>query len=104
MVKNFAQSLADARLMADAIKAHIEELKGSTGMAEDTGEKLSALVKEMSDLDTAQEKLKADLKQKTAELDTKAKELDALMTDCKKRVKLGGSKDGWKEYGITATR
>jgi len=104
MVKNFAQSLSDARLMADAVKAHIDELKASTGMAEDTGEKLEALIKSMSDLDTAQEKLKAELKRKTSELDEKGKELDALVNDCRKRVKLGIAKDGWKEFGISATR
>ena len=104
MVKNFAQSLSDARLMADAVKAHIDELKASTGMAEDTGEKLEALIKSMSDLDTAQEKLKAELKSTTSSLNSRLAELSQVMTSSRQRVKLALPKEQWKEFGITASR
>ena len=99
----FAQSLSDARLMADAVRVHIDELK-AVGMEENTADSLDAIVKVMGALDTAQEKLKSELKKTTAELNAKSVELNAIMTDCKRRVKLAIKKDGWKEFGISATR
>lgn len=99
----FAQSLTDARLMSDAVREHIDELK-AVGMAENTSDKIDTLVKVMGALDTAQEKLKSELKKTTAELNAKSAELNNLMTDCRRRVKLAIKKDGWKEFGILATR
>ena len=89
--------------MADAIKAHAEEL-AKVGLPEDTVSKLNALVSDMNALDTKQEKLKAEQKACTAELNGKQKELSDIMADCKKRVKLAIKSDLWKEFGITASR
>lgn len=99
----FSQSLSDARLMADAIGAHSEELS-KVGLPEDTVEKLSSLVSQMNALDTKQEKLKAEQKECTAELNAKMKELNNIMADCKKRVKLSIKSELWKEFGINATK
>ena len=95
----FAQSLVDARLMADASKAHATEL-ATVSFNADSPAELETLVNEMSILDTKQEKLKADLKACTAELDSKAKRLLLVMQDCKKRVKLALPHEAWKEFGI----
>lgn len=100
---SFSKSLSDARLMADAIKAHEEEM-AKVGLPEDTVKRLSALIADMSALDTKQEKLKAEQKACTAELNGKAKELSEVMTDCKKRVKIAIKSDLWKEFGISASR
>lgn len=100
---SFAQSLSDARLMADAIKAHETELK-AVGLPEDTIEVLEGCIKAMSDLDTKQEKLKADLKATTASLDAKSAELSQVMQSARGRVKIAIPKEIWKEFGISATR
>ena len=99
----FSQSLSDARLMADAIGVHSEELL-KVGLPEGTVEKLSSLVSQMNALDTKQEKLKAEQKECTAELNAKMKELNNVMADCKKRVKLAIKSELWKEFGISATK
>lgn len=101
--KSFAQSLSDARLMADAVKAHEAELK-AVGLPEDSAESLKECVEELSRLDTQQEKLKADLKDTTAKMTEMMKKLDADMSDCTHRVKLAIPKEIWKEFGISATR
>ncbi len=89
--------------MSDAISVHSTELS-SVGLPEDTSAKISALVSEMNALDTKQEKLKAEQKACTAELNAKSKELSDIMADCKKRVKLAIKQELWKEFGISATR
>ena len=99
----FAQSLSDARLMADAVRVHIDELK-AVGMEENTADSLDAIVKVMSALDTAQEKLKSELKKTTAELNAKSVELNAIMTDCKRRVKLAIKKDKGIEVNTSCYR
>jgi len=99
----FAQSLSDARLMADAVKANEEKLVAD-GMPKDTVEVLTKTIALMSDLDTKQEKLKAELKATTASLEAKSIELSQVMTATRQRVKLCMPKESWKEFGITATR
>lgn len=99
----FAQSLSDARLMADAVKAHEEELL-KNGMPSDTVEVLTNCINDLSAMDTQQEKLKADLKSLTSRLNSKSAELSQVMTSAKQRVKLVFDKEQWKEFGISATR
>lgn len=99
----FAQSLSDARLMADAVRAHEAELK-AVSLGSDMSDELSALAKEMEELDTAQEKLKADLKKATSALNAKSARLCLLLQDCRRRVKIAIDKDGWKEFGISAKK
>ena len=100
---SFSQSLTDARLMSDAITAHSTEL-ATVGLPDDTAANLTALIADMNTLNTKQEKLKAEQKACTAELNGKAKKLADIMADCKKRVKLAIKQDLWKEFGISATR
>ena len=55
-------------------------------------------------LNDEQEKLKADLKMKTAELEAKLSELDKQMREARKIVKLDFTQTQWKEFGITDKR
>ena len=48
----------------------------------------------------AQEKLKADLKSKTEELEKKLADLETRYTELKKVVKLEIPSTGWKEFGL----
>lgn len=103
MARSFAQKLSDARLMAAGIRAHIEDLK-SVSLGEEQAATIEAAVSALGELDNKQEKLKADLKTCTAELEAKSKSLGDAVLDAKKRVKLTISQSGWQEFGITDKR
>ncbi|MDE7391771.1 MAG: hypothetical protein K2M90_04820 [Treponemataceae bacterium] len=103
MAKTFAQKLSDARLMAAGIRAHGDELKG-VSLGEEQAAAIEAAVAALAELDTKQEKLKAELKTCTAELEAKSKALGDTVLDAKKRVKLSIAQSGWQEFGITDKR
>ena len=100
MAKTFAQKLSDARLMSAGIKAHKDELAGVT-LGEDQAAAIETLVNKVRELDTQQEKLKAELKTCTAELDKQSKGLADALLDAKKRVKLTIPQSMWQEFGIS---
>ena len=100
MAKTFAQRLSDARLMVAGIRAHKDELAGVT-LGEEQAAAMEAQFNKLRELDTQQEKLKAELKTCTAELDKQAKELDDALKDAKKRVKLTIPQSLWQEFGIS---
>lgn len=101
--KNFAQLLNDARLMADACKAHCDEVK-AVGVSESFVAKVEAHISSLSAQDTVQEKLKADLKTATAKLSAELTELDKELNEMRRRVKIGIAPEQWREFGITASR
>ena len=99
MAKTFAQKLNDARLMSAGIRSHLEELK-SVSLGEERAAEIEALVSEMQEIDTKQERLKAELKNCTAILSEKDKTLNALIQDSKKRLKLTIPPAFWQEFGV----
>lgn len=103
MAQSFAQRLSDGRLMAAGIRAHAEELKG-VSLGEEQAAGIEALVAAMQEIDTRQEKLKAELKTCTADLTAKSKALSDAVADAKKRVKLAIPSAGWQEFGISAKK
>lgn len=103
MARTFAQKLSDARLMAAGIRAHLDDLKGVT-LGEEQASAIESAVVALAELDTKQEKLKADLKMCTAELEAQLKSLSDTMLDAKRRVKLSIAQAGWQEFGITDKR
>ena len=100
MAKSFAQKLSDARLMTAGIRSHKDELAGVT-LGEEQAAAIETLLNKISELDTQQEKLKAELKTCTVELDKQTKELDDALKDAKKRVKLTIPQSMWQEFGIS---
>ena len=66
--------------------------------------KLDVNRNEAAALNDQQEKLKADLKTKTAELDAKMAEMDKAVTEAKKIVKLDFPQEQWKQFGIEDKR
>lgn len=99
MSKTFAQKLSDARLMSAGIRSHAEELK-SVSLGEERAAEIDKIVVSLQELDTKQEKLKAELKSCTAEITAKDKELNTAILDSKKRVKLTIPQTQWQEFGI----
>ena len=100
MAKTFAQRLSDARLMVAGIRSHKDELAG-VNLGEEQAAAMEVQFNKLRELDTQQEKLKAELKTCTAELDKQAKELDDVLKDAKKRVKLTLPQSLWQEFGIS---
>ena len=99
MGETFAQKLSDARLMVSGIRAHTEEL-AKVRLGEEQAVQMEEMVNGIRELDSKQEKLKADLKSCTAELTEKTKLLSKEVLDAKRRVKLTIPQSGWKEFGI----
>ena len=103
MAKTFSQKMSDARLMSAGIRAHTEELT-SVSLGEEQAAQIDSYVETLRTLDTQQEKLKAELKTCTAELDKNVSALNDVMQDAKKRVKLTIPQAGWHEFGISDKR
>lgn len=103
MAQSFAQRVSEGRLMAAGIRAHAEELKG-VSLGEEQAADIEAMVAALQEIDTRQEKLKADLKTCTADLSAKGKALSDAIADAKKRVKLAIPSSGWQEFGISAKK
>ncbi|MDO5105313.1 membrane-binding protein [Capnocytophaga sp.] len=96
--KNYSEKVVAAKIMIDALNNNKENLPA--GVSEETISKLKELKENSEKLNSEQEKLKALLKSKTAELDKNLKELSTLYITLKKRIKLDISKSLWNEYGF----
>ena len=84
--------------MLDALKNNRENLPA--GVTEEKINDLENLKLLTEKLNSEQEKMKAQLKQKTEELDDSLKKLSDIYSEMKKRVKIDVPKLLWKEYGI----
>ena len=101
--QSFAQFLSDTRLMTEGCNAHLDEVK-AVGVTESMVAKLEEKNKVLEDLDTQQEKLKADLKTCTAKLSAELAEQEKLYNEMRRRVKVGITPEQWREFGITVSR
>ena len=101
--KTFAQFLSDTRLMTEGCNAHLDEVK-AVGITESMIVKLEEKNKLLADLDTQQEKLKADLKSVTSKLTSELSAQEKLLNEARRRVKVGIATEQWREFGITASR
>ena len=103
MTKSFAEQINSARLMLSGLKENAEKLK-SIGVTEDDIASLNAVYGETTALDEKQERLKSELKTCTSELSDKSKQLNTLVANMKKRVKLVIPQTEWKGFGIGDTK
>jgi hypothetical protein len=99
MQKNYAQAINDAKLMIAGLKSNTDKLN-NRGLNAEFITKFEAAYNAAQQIDNEQENLKAKLKTKTAELDAKVTELNKMVMDSKKIVKIDIDKSGWKEFGI----
>ncbi|MDR1864443.1 MAG: hypothetical protein LBR08_02615 [Bacteroidales bacterium] len=95
--KSYADRISAAQVMSSALQAN-SDLVGRRGV--NTGEYAGLLDKAIV-LNNTQEKLKADLKAATAELDGVMAELNKQTAHAKKIVKMDIPKVRWKEFGIS---
>jgi len=103
MKKSYAETISSSRVMSSGMQNNEDEASrrgwDTTKTAGLDAARMAAI-----GLNDEQERLKADLKMKTAELDAKLAEINTLMSEATKVVKLGFPQAQWKEFGITAKR
>ena len=102
-MKSFAENINDAQVMTTGMQNN-EETASQRGWSNEKNENLKTIRSEAIAINDEQEKLKAELKVKSAELNEKMTKLNALLKEAKKVVKLGFPQPQWKEFGVTDKR
>lgn len=101
--QTYAEVLNSAKVMSAGLGGNAERMS-KRGIGADFISRLDAVRTSVMTLDNEQEDLKAKLKTKTAELDVRMEELQAMMSEAKKVVKLEMAKESWKSFGVSDTR
>ncbi|MDP4271449.1 MAG: hypothetical protein Q8909_15220 [Bacteroidota bacterium] len=96
----FAERISSAEVMSSGLEGNAERVV-RRGLDDSFRTKLVADRQAAIVLNNEQERLKALLKAKTEELDSKMEEVDKAMAEAKKVVKLEFAKTQWAEFGIT---
>lgn len=99
--KSYSESISQARVMIDGLTGNKGNLP--KGMDEAFLTSLTDSCAKVVSLNSEQEKLKADLKSKTAELDAEVAAMMKLYSEAKKRVKMDFPQEQWKEFGKRQT-
>lgn len=97
---SYAELVSQAQVMAAGLKANLNEIK-KRGIDEDFVAELEKNRSEAIALNDEQERLKAELKQKTETLNSKIDAINTKMSEAKKLVKLTFPQSQWIEFGIT---
>jgi hypothetical protein len=100
---SYAEQISNAQVMVAGLRANAVQVN-RRGIDEVFTTKLDADRLAAGTLNDQQEKLKADLKSKTAELDAKMNEMEKELSEAKKIVKMDFSQDQWKQFGIEDKR
>lgn len=100
---SYAEKINSAKLLAEGLGKHLEELS-PLGLNDTFVTDLENQRKAAESLNVEQEKLKADLKDTTANLNIEMKKLDNLVGRSRKLVKIEIPFPQWKEFGIEDTR
>ena len=101
--KSYAEKVKNAQVMLSGLKAHASEL-ARRGINPAFLTNLETKIGSSILLNNEQEKLKADLKAKTAALDNEVKKMQMLASEAQKIVKLDVPQEQWKEFGIQSRR
>ena len=101
--KSLAEIINKSRLMIAGLKHNAPEVArrgaDSSFVAEYENE-----LRELERLDEEQERLKAQLKGKTEEVDAKKRQVESKLAEAKKVVKLATPKAQWVEFGMEDKR
>ena len=100
--KSFAEETTSAQLLVEALNKR--EGNMPVGVTEELKNQLNTSYQQAVQTNVEQEKLKALLKEKTAELDKHLNEMRTTYTHLKKYIKMGISKELWKEFCIEDKR
>jgi len=96
--RSYAEVVSKAQVMLSGLKTHDELARRGIDTAFITN--LETKIGSSIGLNNEQEKLKADLKSKTAQLDSEISSMNALVSEAQKVVKMDIPKDQWKEFGV----
>lgn len=96
--KSFAETLTTAQFLVKVLKEKGENLP--VGVTAELRDKLDTVNQKAFQANTEQEKLKALLKEKTAELDKHLTEIEEIYAYLKKYIKIGVPQELWREFGI----
>lgn len=99
MKVSFATRINLTKLMVSGLTSKTAQMS-KYGVDEELISSLSAMCNELETLNNEQERLKADLKTKTALINDKVKKIDEDYTRVKKLVKIGMPQTQWLEFGI----
>ena len=102
-MKSYANSINDVQVMTTGLQNNATEAS-QRGWQKANNDRLISARAEAIALNDQQEKMKADLKSKTAELSAKMAEIDMQMKEAKRVVKLGFPQPRWTEFGVADKR
>lgn len=97
--RSYAETVSAAQVMATALKANSEVLS-RRGLDADFVTALETDRNNAITYNDEQEKLKADLKQKTEALEAKIASINAKLSEARKIVKITIPKAQWIEFGM----
>lgn len=103
LTKSYAETISRAQVMATGLKNQSTEV-AKRGIDTDFIQKLEEIRTNAITINAEQERLKAELKTKTNQLESTMKELSTMLSEAKKIVKITIPQVGWREFGIEDKR
>lgn len=100
--KPYSERIIKVQIMIDGLKEHQDNLP--TGVKSSVATELKILKDKVEQINSEQERMKAELKKKTEEYNAEKMKMDKLYSDTKKRIKLDIEKSLWRKFGIEDKR
>ena len=100
---SYAERINSAKLLAEGVRKHLAELK-QVGIDEPFVTELEKWKEIVEDLNVEQERLKAELKDKTVNLKKELRKMNSMVSKGRKLVKIEIVPSQWKEFGIEDVR
>lgn len=100
--QSFAKTISDSQLLVEALERRNNDLP--VGVTAEARDRLKTLNESTLKTNAEQEKLKAELKEKTAQLDQQVSEIETLKSTIKKYIKIAVPQELWREFGIEDKR
>lgn len=100
--RSFAEIITSAQLLVKTLTERGENLP--VGVTAQMRDKLNTAYQKAAEVNVEQEKLKAQLKEKTAELEKHIAETEEVYAFLKKYIKMGEPQERWREFGFEDKR
>ncbi len=100
---SFSKQIDQAQVMVSGLQLYSADV-AKKGLDAAFTTKLEATAAKAVELNNEQEKLKSDLKTKTTELDAVLLELEHMVADSKKVVKISVPQSNWIAFGMNCSR
>lgn len=100
---SYSKQIDQAQVMVSGLQLYAADV-AKRGIDAAFTTKLEAAAAKAVELNNQQEKLKADLKTKTTELDALLLELEQMVAESKKVVKISVPQSNWTAFGMNSSR